>query len=172
MNDKLEEMFKRQHGLNSGYFSKLGLGTTPKDLWEKFDNIDPNQGGPVLFNGISFDSYESVSQYMSKKDSNPAKWVREYTRAMVHECLEIDAAAKYKFWDHDESVDFDEVAREIIDVWHFLISVTQCAGISPDKLFELYTKKLRVNETRRDSGKYSTNNKKGKHPDDAHITLR
>jgi NTP pyrophosphatase (non-canonical NTP hydrolase) len=170
--DKLEVLFDMQRELNVGYFNKLGLGTYPEDLWNDFNNISEDAETPILFAGIQFSSYQAIKEFMARKTSQPAKWVREYTRALVHEALEVDDAAKFKFWDTDTHVDFDEVAREIVDVWHFLISMTQVAGISVDQLFEMYTKKHAINEKRRDSGSYSTTEKASKPADDAHIKIK
>lgn len=169
MDQKLEKLFELQKSLNKGYFEKMGLGVYPQDLWDEFEKLSEDTPTPFKFHGMDWSSYEAAKAFMERKTSPAAQWVREYTRAMVHETLEIDDAAKFKFWDKDTQVDFDEVAREIVDAWHFLISITQVAGMNPDQLFRMYTEKHAINESRRDSDSYSTSAKKGKEADDAHL---
>jgi len=41
---------------------------------------------------------------------------------------------------------------EIVDLLHFLISLAQVMEMTPDELFEAYTKKHIVNLARQDSG--------------------
>jgi len=156
--DKLEKIFKLQDKLNKGYFDKFGMqkmGHYPPSLWE-------------FCKAKKFD-LKSTSMITNKNES-PAVNLRRYSQALLHEIMEVEDAALYKFWDKEENVDWDEVRRELVDCLHFFVSMCQCAGMDANMLHEMYEKKHAVNEQRRDSNDYSSRTKpKGEQADDAHI---
>ena len=45
-----------------------------------------------------------------------------------------------------------ELKVEVVDMWHFLISATIAAGMSPVELVQVYEQKWRVNHARQDRG--------------------
>jgi hypothetical protein len=68
----------------------------------------------------------------------------------------------WKWWASYQKFDKQNARVEIVDLLHFLISVAQVMEITPDDLFEAYTKKHRVNLNRQESGyktKDETDNK-------------
>jgi dimeric dUTPase (all-alpha-NTP-PPase superfamily) len=41
---------------------------------------------------------------------------------------------------------------EVIDLWHFLISLSMCVGLKPDDILDVYRQKHAVNRQRQDNG--------------------
>jgi dimeric dUTPase (all-alpha-NTP-PPase superfamily) len=51
----------------------------------------------------------------------------------------------------------------VVDLFHFLISLAQVLGMSPEDVHAAYTKKNRVNHERQDSGYTSKNEDDSRH---------
>ena len=83
------------------------------------------------------------------------QWLLNYCRAMSQEVAELTDCVPWKWWAKYLQFDKQNARVEIVDLFHFLISAAQVMEISPDELFEAYTKKLRVNLDRQESG-YTT----------------
>lgn len=90
------------------------------------------------------------------KDAN--KWLLNNTRAIIHEAVEVEEACLWKWWSRDKKIDWQNLRMEVVDLWHFLLSLTMFAGMDADKLYRLYLKKLKLNHRRLDGG-YSKKNK-------------
>lgn len=79
-------------------------------------------------------------------------WVLNYCRAMNQELAELTDSVPWKWWAKYQSFDRQNAKVEIIDLFHFLISLAQVMGMSADDVFDLYTQKHKVNHQRQDSG--------------------
>ena len=80
------------------------------------------------------------------------KWVLNYVRAMTQELAELTDSVPWKWWAKYQTFDEQNVKVEIIDLFHFLVSMAQVMGITPDELFAAYQKKHAVNIERQNSG--------------------
>jgi dimeric dUTPase (all-alpha-NTP-PPase superfamily) len=80
------------------------------------------------------------------------EWILNYCRAMSQEVAELTDSVPWKWWAKYQKFDEQNVRVEIIDLFHFLISLAQVAGMSADDVFEAYCKKNKVNFARQDSG--------------------
>lgn len=81
----------------------------------------------------------------------PNLWVGRYAKAMQEELKELDADLLWKWWSRDE-IDIQNIRVELIDILHFLVSAMICAGLTPEKVYEIYRQKHAVNVKRQDSG--------------------
>jgi dimeric dUTPase (all-alpha-NTP-PPase superfamily) len=82
-------------------------------------------------------------------------WVLNYSRAMNQEIAELTDSVPWKWWAKYQQFDEQNCRVEVIDLFHFLISMAQVLGMTPDDIFEAYTKKHAVNVQRQESG-YTT----------------
>ena len=85
-------------------------------------------------------------------DEEKAKWILNYTRAMQQETAELIDSVPWKWWAKYQKFDAQNARVEVVDLFHFLISMAQVLGMSADDLFQAYLKKNEVNFKRQDSG--------------------
>jgi len=97
-------------------------------------------------------------------EEEQTKWVLNYTRAMSQEIAELIDSVPWKWWAKYQHVDVQNARVEVIDLFHFLISIAQVLGMSPDDVYQAYVKKNEVNHQRQDSGYQSKD-----HDDSRHI---
>lgn len=96
-------------------------------------------------------------------DEEQAKWVLNYTRAMQQEMAELIDSVPWKWWAKYQKFDKQNARVEVIDLFHFLISLAQTLGMSADDVFEAYVQKNRVNHDRQESGYTVKDHEDSKH---------
>ena len=72
--------------------------------------------------------------------------------ALIHECVELQRETNFKWWKKPKDLDYEKIDEEIIDIWHFLIQLSIERGMDPDKVIEIYNKKLDTNIERARGG--------------------
>ena len=87
----------------------------------------------------------------------PNEWLMNYSKAMKEELIELDEELLWKWWSKDE-IDMQNIRVELIDILHFLVSAMMCAGLSADKVLDIYQQKHAVNLNRQDTN-YNKNDK-------------
>lgn len=95
-------------------------------------------------------------------DEQRQQWVLNYCRAMTQEIAELTDSVPWKWWAKYQKFDPQNARVEVIDLLHFLISIAQVLGMSPDDFYDAYTKKHKVNVDRQDSG-YHTKDEHDSH---------
>jgi dimeric dUTPase (all-alpha-NTP-PPase superfamily) len=85
-------------------------------------------------------------------DEEKTKWVLNYTRAMTQEMAELTDSVPWKWWAKYQKMDEQNARVEVVDLFHFLISLAQVLGMSADDVFAAYVKKNEVNFKRQESG--------------------
>jgi dimeric dUTPase (all-alpha-NTP-PPase superfamily) len=80
------------------------------------------------------------------------EWVLNYTRAMTQEIAELVDSVPWKWWAKYQTFDVQNARVEVVDLFHFLISIAQVLGMSADDVYQAYVKKNQVNHQRQDSG--------------------
>ncbi|MCP5521446.1 MAG: dUTP diphosphatase [Verrucomicrobiales bacterium] len=102
------------------------------------------------------------TQGMSTEDKT--KWVLNYCRAMSQELAELTDSVPWKWWAKYQEFDEQNARVEVVDLFHFLISLAQVLGMGADDVFEAYVKKNQVNFQRQETG-YAVKD----HDDSRHI---
>jgi len=90
------------------------------------------------------------------------EWVLNYARALGQELAELVDSVPWKWWAKYQQFDQQNVKVEVVDIFHFLISLAQAVGLTADEVFEAYMKKNKINFARQDTGytvKDETDNK-------------
>jgi dimeric dUTPase (all-alpha-NTP-PPase superfamily) len=87
---------------------------------------------------------------MSTEDQ--AHWVLNYCRAMSQEIAELTDSVPWKWWAKYQKFDQQNARVEVVDLFHFLISLAQVLGMTADDVFQAYLKKNAVNFQRQESG--------------------
>jgi dimeric dUTPase (all-alpha-NTP-PPase superfamily) len=85
-------------------------------------------------------------------EGDKAKWILNYTRAMQQEIAELVDSVPWKWWAKYQKFDEQNARVEVVDLFHFLISLAQTLGMSADDVFQAYVKKNQVNLERQESG--------------------
>ena len=85
-------------------------------------------------------------------DEQKTEWVLNYCRAMSQELAELTDSVPWKWWAKYQKLDEQNARVEVVDLFHFLISLAQTLGMSADDVFEANLKKNEVYFLRQESG--------------------
>jgi dimeric dUTPase (all-alpha-NTP-PPase superfamily) len=85
-------------------------------------------------------------------EEEKAKWILNYTRAMQQEIAELVDSVPWKWWAKYQKFDEQNARVEVVDLFHFVISLAQTLGMSAEDVFAAYVKKNQVNLQRQESG--------------------
>jgi dUTPase. len=137
--DMLKRIFEMQTELNDYVFRK--------------NHLVDHQGATLTMEEI----FKAANAGSLRVNDLPNRWITSYAKAMREELNELEADLLWKWWSKDE-INLQNIRVELIDILHFLVSAMICAGLSPDKVFDVYRQKHAVNLSRQDSG-YSKSSK-------------
>jgi dimeric dUTPase (all-alpha-NTP-PPase superfamily) len=96
-------------------------------------------------------------------EEEKTKWILNYCRAMSQELAELTDSVPWKWWAKYQKFDEQNARVEVVDLFHFLISMAQVLGMSADDVFNAYVKKNEVNFKRQESGYASKDADDSKH---------
>jgi len=91
-------------------------------------------------------------QTRGMSEADQTKWVLNYCRAMTQEIAELTDSVPWKWWAKYQKYDAQNARVEVVDLFHFLISLAQVLGMSADDVFDAYVKKNEVNFKRQETG--------------------
>lgn len=80
------------------------------------------------------------------------QWILNYCRAMSQEIAELTDSVPWKWWAHYQTYNKENARKEVVDLFHFLISVAQVLGMSAKDVYQEYCKKHKVNIRRQETG--------------------
>ena len=107
-----------------------------KDMFEKQDELNRRIG---------------VNTTETPEAEQP-QWILNYCRAMSQELAELTDSVPWKWWAKYQTYNKQNARVEIVDLFHFLISLAQVAGLTAEDVHRLYLEKNKVNFERQDSG--------------------
>jgi dimeric dUTPase (all-alpha-NTP-PPase superfamily) len=96
-------------------------------------------------------------------EADQPKWVLNYCRAMTQELAELTDSVPWKWWAKYQKLDEQNARVEVVDLFHFLISLAQVLGMSADDVFASYVKKNEVNFRRQATGYAQKDENDSKH---------
>jgi hypothetical protein len=131
--DMLRAIFDLQSALNDHVFASNGL----KD----------DEGQPLRMEQIA----AAAAAGRCMVNDLPNQWLLRYAKAMDEELVELKAELRWKWWSKD-GIDLQNIRVELVDVLHFLVSAMISAGLTADKVHDLYRQKHAVNVARQESG--------------------
>lgn len=85
-------------------------------------------------------------------EEQKTEWVLNYTRAMQQELAELTDSVPWKWWAKYQKFDEQNAKVEVVDLFHFLVSLAQVLGMTAEDVYEAYVKKNKVNFQRQESG--------------------
>ena len=128
----LEDIFKMQLELNDYVFKK--------------NNLKDKSGNDLNMESIIV----AAEREEIMVNDLPNEWLVNYSKAIKEELLELDDELLWKWWSKDK-IDMQNIRVELIDILHFLVSAMMCAGLSADKVFDIYRQKHAINIKRQDT---------------------
>jgi len=137
--DMLAEIFKMQSDLNDYVFQK--------------NELKDNTGQTLCMDAI----FSAINDNQLMANDLPNIWLSKYAKATSEELDELNEELLWKWWSKDK-IDIQNIRVELIDLLHFLVSGMICAGLTPERVFDIYRQKHEVNIKRQDS-EYSRANK-------------
>ena len=96
-------------------------------------------------------------------ETEKTEWVLNYCRAMSQEIAELTDSVPWKWWAQYQKFDEQNARVEVVDLFHFLISLAQVLGLSADDVFDAYVKKNEVNFQRQETGYAKKDENDSKH---------
>jgi dimeric dUTPase (all-alpha-NTP-PPase superfamily) len=103
---------------------------------------------------------------VTTKDMNEeeqAKWLLNYSRAMQQEMAELIDSVPWKWWAKYQEFDKQNAKVEVVDLFHFLVSMAQVLGMEASDIYDAYLKKNQVNHDRQESGYASKDESDSRH---------
>lgn len=103
-----------------------------------------------------------VADFSTMSEKEQTHWILNYCRAMSQELAELTDSVPWKWWAKYQTFDKQNARVEVVDLFHFLISLAEVLGMSAEDVFRIYTEKNKVNHQRQESGytvKDETDNK-------------
>lgn len=131
--DMLESIFALQAALNDHVFQANAL----RD----------NDGNALTMAAI----HDQVTAGRLMVNDLPNQWLSKYAKAMNEELGELQDELRWKWWSKDK-IDLQNIRVELVDLLHFLVSALLCAGMTAEKVYDIYKQKHAVNLARQDSG--------------------
>lgn len=93
-----------------------------------------------------------VGDFSAMNEQEQTHWILNYCRAMTQELAELTDSVPWKWWAKYQKFDKQNARVEVVDLFHFLISLAEVLGMTADDVYELYTQKNKVNHQRQESG--------------------
>ena len=85
-------------------------------------------------------------------EEEKTKWILNYSRAMQQEMSELIDSVPWKWWAKYQKFDEQNAKVEVVDLFHFLVSLAQSLGMTSEDVYDAYLKKNQVNHDRQNSG--------------------
>ena len=78
------------------------------------------------------------------------QWILNFTRALQQEASELIDSVPWKWWKKHQTFNRDNAKVEVIDLFHFVISLAQVLGLSADDFYATYNEKIKINHQRQE----------------------
>jgi dimeric dUTPase (all-alpha-NTP-PPase superfamily) len=133
----------------------------------------PRISGPAQFSNMDkLEEIFSMQDALNRRigvalppatDEEKAKWILNYTRALQQETAELIDSVPWKWWAKYQKFDEQNAKVEVVDLFHFLVSLAQTLGMTADDVYQAYLKKNAVNHLRLVSGYVKKDEADSKH---------
>jgi dimeric dUTPase (all-alpha-NTP-PPase superfamily) len=82
---------------------------------------------------------------------------------MQQELAELVDSVPWKWWAKYQKFDAQNARVEVVDLFHFLVSLAQTLGMSAEDVYQAYVKKNQVNHQRQETGYVKKDEADSKH---------
>lgn len=88
---------------------------------------------------------DEVIRTRSLETITDEEWVQKYALALYVEMGEMLDETNYKWWKNPKTINFDALKEELVDVFHFFVSICLRAGMTGEELHRMYLDKNKEN---------------------------
>ena len=88
---------------------------------------------------------DEIVELRGLHDISDEEWIKKNVLAMVSELSEVLDEVNFKWWKNEKPVDQKALQGELVDVFHFFLSMCLKAGMNADDLYAGYLDKNREN---------------------------
>lgn len=88
---------------------------------------------------------DDVVQKRGLESITPDVWIQKETLAMISELSELIDEVNFKWWKNPKQINYDNVKEELIDIFHFFMSMCLKIGMNADEVYEKYINKNKEN---------------------------
>jgi dimeric dUTPase (all-alpha-NTP-PPase superfamily) len=96
-------------------------------------------------------------------EAKKPEWILNYCRAMSQEVAELTDSVPWKWWAKYQTFDKQNARVEVVDLFHFLISLAQVLDMTAEDVHRAYRQKHEVNLARQDAGYTAKNEADSRH---------
>lgn len=96
-------------------------------------------------------------------DERKPEWILNYCRALSQETAELTDSVPWKWWAKYQKFDKQNARVEVVDLFHFLVSLAQVLDMTADDVYQAYLQKNQVNFERQDTGYVAKDANDSKH---------
>lgn len=100
---------------------------------------------------------DDIVEKRSLQDITPEVWIQKETLAMISELSELLDEVNFKWWKNPKEINLNNVKEELIDIFHFFMSMCLKVGMNADEVYERYIEKNKENFKRQ----YGSSEKQG-----------
>lgn len=99
-----------------------------------------------------FELQKSLNEGIVKERNLPAlskdEWLQKQILAALAELGELLAETNFKWWKNEKSLNEEHIKEELIDVFHFFVSMCLVMDMDAEECFRIYIDKNRENIAR------------------------
>lgn len=99
-----------------------------------------------------FELQKSLNQRIVKERGLPEltkdEWLQKQILATISELGELLAETNFKWWKNDKPINIDNIKEEIIDIFHFFVSMCLTMDMDAEECYRIYLDKNRENIAR------------------------
>lgn len=88
---------------------------------------------------------EDIVEKRSLQDITPEVWIQKETLAMISELSELLDEVNFKWWKNPKEINMNNVKEELIDIFHFFMSMCLKVGMDADEVYARYIEKNKEN---------------------------
>lgn len=100
---------------------------------------------------------DDIVEKRSLQDITPEVWIQKETLAMISELSELLDEVNFKWWKNPKEINLNNVKEELVDIFHFFMSMCLKVGMDADEVYERYIEKNKENFKRQ----YGSSEKQG-----------
>ena len=91
---------------------------------------------------------EDITSRRHLEGFTPQEWIQKDVLAIVAELGELLDEVNFKWWKNPKEINTAAVQEEMVDVFHFFVSMCIRAGMNAEDLFRIYSEKNKENVDR------------------------
>jgi dimeric dUTPase (all-alpha-NTP-PPase superfamily) len=88
---------------------------------------------------------EDIRERRNLPNYSSEEWVQKHAMAMVAELSEVLDEVNYKWWKKPKELNQAALQEELVDVFHFFLSMCLEAGMTAEDLYRVYLDKNKEN---------------------------